>query len=194
MPDFMANTKAWEESKREGDVLLKVVATNKSTDKDLKVWFNLGSKSAVDKDNQNFEMRTSHRKFYLARKNQRIVEHILKIDPTKPFFFKNIDDIKVDLDVVVRNAETTQNSPVLPYTGGKRVHYADITAGIGVSTQANEFDDEREDPDFDDSAYEHYQRSPHYAGYDGPEGRREADAMGLLLHQSGEDADGSRED
>jgi len=43
------------------------------------------------------------RKYYLARKNQRTAETFVKIDPTKNYFFKSTDDIKVELDVVVRN-------------------------------------------------------------------------------------------
>lgn len=173
----MAETRAWEESKRVGAVILKVVTTNKSADKDLKVWVRISTNSPDDQDGLNVSLRSSFRKCYLARKNQRIVEHILKIDPTKPYFFKNVADIKLDLEVVVRNAEAPQERPMLPYTGGKRVHYAPAT--IGVNTSANDFDDERDD---DPQSYNNYQSSPHYAGYDGPESRREVDAMGLLLH------------
>ena len=59
-----------------------------------------------------------------------------------------------------------------------------------MSTQSNDFDDERDD----EADYSAYQTSPHYAGYDGHGAGREEHLAGLLMQQSGEDADGSRED
>jgi hypothetical protein len=105
VPDFLAETRSWEESKRVGAVLLKVITTNKSADKDLKVWVRIGTNSPDNQDGVNVALRSSFRKCYLAKKTQRIVEHILKVDPTKPYFFKNTSDIKLDLEVVVRNTE-----------------------------------------------------------------------------------------
>jgi len=106
LPDFLANTRSWEETKRVGAVLLKVVLTNKSTEKDLKVWYRLAAKttaSSTEGNGLNLALRESMRKYYLARKNQRTAETFVKIDPTKNYFFKSTDDIKVELDVVVRN-------------------------------------------------------------------------------------------
>lgn len=104
MPDFMAQTRAWEESKRVAPILLKVVMTNKSQDKDLKVRFRLATQNE-NQDGLNITLKESSKKAYLARKNQRIIETITKIDPSKPYFFKDVKDIKVELEVIVRNAE-----------------------------------------------------------------------------------------
>lgn len=176
MPDFLAETRPWEESKRVGPVMLKVVLTNKSTDKDLKVWYRLASKCGPSPgagSRLNLPLRQSMRKYYLARKNQRTAETFVKIDPTKDFFFESLDDIRVELEVVVRNTSAggTQSST----GGGRRVHYAPSTLGVGtleVSTSnmnqmydVSGFENDRASDDERDEMeqYEHYQ-SGHYPG------------------------------
>lgn len=39
--DVKLDTQDWEETKKQGAVLLQVVLTNKTEDKDLKVWYRL---------------------------------------------------------------------------------------------------------------------------------------------------------
>ena len=78
---------------------LKVVLTNKSTDKDLKVWYRLAAKSDATSEaaagrRLNLGLRHSMRKYYLARKNQRTAETFVKIDPTKNYFFESLEDIR----------------------------------------------------------------------------------------------------
>lgn len=181
MPDFLAATRPWEESKRVGPVLLKVVLTNKSTDKDLKVWYRLAAKSAAPSaaaagSGLNLALRESMRKFYLARKNQRTAETFVKIDPTKNYFFKSIEDIKVELDVVVRNTSGGGMQSNMG-SGGRRVQYAAGTLEVGTLEVATshmydvnrDFDNERASDDERDDAdqYEHYQNG-HYRECEGP--------------------------
>jgi len=123
-------------------------------------------------DAPNVFLRQSFRKAYLARKNQRVIETILKIDPTKPHFFKDMNDIKVDLDVIVRNAEAPQDR-----AAGRRVHYAANTIGVSTQSNGNDFDEERDD----EGDYAAYQSTPHYTGYDGHAASREEHLAGLLL-------------
>lgn len=200
MPDFLAGTRSWEESKRVGPVMLKVVLTNKSTDKDLKVWYRLATKSdptaeAVAGRRLNLGLRHSMRKYYLARKNQRTAETFVKVDPTKNYFFESIDDIRVELEIVVRNTSGGGVQSTLG-SGARRVQYAPGTLGVGpleVATSnlydvGRDFDrgsdDERDDVD----QYEHYE-SGHYPGA-GASGLQAEQQLGaLLLHESGNDAD-----
>jgi len=110
------------------------------------------------------------RKYYLARKNQRTAETFVKIDPTKNYFFKNIDDIKVELDVVVRNTSAGEMQSNTG-SGGRRVQYAAGTLGIGSLEVATnnmynvnrDFDNDRASDDERDDAdqYESYQNG-HY--------------------------------
>jgi len=101
-----------------------------------------------------------------------VIETILKIDPTKPYFFKDMNDINVDLDVIVRNAEAPQDR-----AAGRRVHYAANTIGVSTQSNGNDFDEERDD----EGDYAAYQSTPHYAGYDGHGASREEHLAGLLL-------------
>ena len=116
--DFLSETRDWEESKQQGAVLLRVLLTNKSTDKDLKVWYRLKSQES----NPNVVLPFSSRKAYLNAKNQRVIETFVKVDPTKPYFFKEVNALKVELEVTVRNsngADDPQNRDSM-----RRVHNA----------------------------------------------------------------------
>ena len=79
----------------------------------------------------NVVLPASSRKAYLNAKNQRVIETFVKVDPTKAYFFKNVDAIQVELQVTVRNnggADDPQNRDAV-----RRVHYAaNQTAGVGT--------------------------------------------------------------
>lgn len=98
-------TRPWEECKKEGPVLLKVVVTNKSEDKDLKVWCRLAARDPKDLSGLNVTLPLSMKKAYLNAKNQKVLQTLLKLDATKPYFFASPKDIKVELEVTVRNQD-----------------------------------------------------------------------------------------
>ena len=66
---LMADTRDWDECKREGAILLRVVLTNKSQDKDLKVWYKLGVANPVDPGALNVKLAVAARKTHLHAKN-----------------------------------------------------------------------------------------------------------------------------
>jgi|APSaa5957512535_1039671.scaffolds.fasta_scaffold130893_2 hypothetical protein len=76
-----------------------------SQEKDLKIWYRLGIKNPQVEGSLNVPLAVSARKTYLNAKNQKIVETLTKIDPSVPFFFKNLDDITVELETTVRNPD-----------------------------------------------------------------------------------------
>jgi hypothetical protein len=115
-----ADTREWDEWKRQGALLLKVVLTNKSQEKDLKIWYRLGVKNPTDAGALNVPLAVSARKTYLNAKGQKIVETLAKVDPSVPFFFKSMDDIQVELETTVRNPD----GPKANNGTAKRVHYA----------------------------------------------------------------------
>jgi len=66
---------------------------NKSQDKDLKVWYKLGAKESAEPGSVNVPLTRGARKVNLFSKNTKAVELLVKIDPTRPFFFKDLKDI-----------------------------------------------------------------------------------------------------
>jgi len=66
---LIAETRDWDECKREGTVLLRVVLTNKSQDKDLKVWYKLGVTNPADTGALNVPLAVAARKTHLHAKN-----------------------------------------------------------------------------------------------------------------------------
>lgn len=63
-----ADTREWDEWKRQGALLLKVVLTNKSKEKDLKIWYRLGVNKPADEGALNVPLAVSARKIYLNAK------------------------------------------------------------------------------------------------------------------------------
>jgi hypothetical protein len=62
-------TRSWTDSKRETPMLLKVVLTNKTEDKDLKVWYRLRANDEVDPNSVNVSLARTARKIHLFAKN-----------------------------------------------------------------------------------------------------------------------------
>jgi len=100
--DVKIDTQDWEETKKQGPVLLKVVLTNKTEDKDLKVWYRLTA-GPQGEEGLNVQLPQSRRKTYLSTNCSRVMELLLKVDPSKPYFCKNIEDITIELESTVRN-------------------------------------------------------------------------------------------
>ena len=174
-PTSKASARSWEEGKREGPILLKVVLTNKTQDKDLKVWYRLGTKASASSE-VNVALSVSSRKAYLYAKNQKIIETLVKIDPSKPFFFADINDIQIELDAVIRNPEGHQTGSGGATGGGQH----DVAVGGDVTDPQDAGDYDEDDRD-DDMAYARYQEGPHYEGYAGNAvGAEEESLMGLL--------------
>jgi len=138
--DFIFNTKEWNSSKLTDTVLLRVMILNKTHDTDVKVWYKLSYKG--DDDEANVKLSNSKRKTYLGSKNIRLMETLQKIDPTKPYFFKNLENLHIELDVTVRDTNTGNQG------GIRKVHYAlQSTETFYQGTQTNDFDDEDRDDD-----------------------------------------------
>lgn len=125
--------------------------TNKSEVDDVKVWFRLGTKNAAG---ANVTLPLSARKAHIGA-NRVVVENLLKVDPTKEYFFSDMADLEVDLQATVRDLKETTGARG---KYAKRVHYpAEALAGTGGP---DDDDDERDDD------YQDFQQ-PQHAGYDG---------------------------
>lgn len=171
--------------------------TNKSPTKDLKIWYRLWLKHPEDTASQNVALAVSLRKTYLNAKNQKQVLTLVKIDPSVPFFFKNMADLQVELEATVRNPD----GPEAADGAAKRVQHAQESHDVGVgggtgqpyAAASNDYDeDDREDRD-DDAEYAAYQAQPQYAGYGGHASAEEERLHLLGLQQpQGGNADGER--
>ena len=171
--EFTTDARDFLSSKRTGPVLMRVILVNKSETEDIKVWYRLATKNAAG---ANVSLPHSSRKAYLSAKNQRPIESLIKIDPTKDFFFDNMDDVQVELQVTVRDQEDAAGGRG---KYGRRVHYQEtndsVGGGFSTANQANYFtasqgfdeddrDDDRDDDHDDGEAYQDYQSNPTYAG------------------------------
>lgn len=76
--------------------------TNKTEDKDLKVWYRLAP-GPQGEAGLNVALPLSMKKTYLSTKSSRVMELLVKVDPSKQYFCKSIADIKVELESTVRN-------------------------------------------------------------------------------------------
>ena len=103
-------------------MLLKVVLRNKSYLKDLKIWYRLSSSSTQNDAALNVRLPASLRKAYLNANSSKVIETLVKVDPTKNFFFRNLEDIRVELEVTVRNGGDEGTNTQGKY--GRAVHYA----------------------------------------------------------------------
>lgn len=188
--DLTAGTRDWDTTKRQGAVLLKVVMTNKSQDKDLKIWYRLRVKDPEAAAALNVELALSARKTYLNAKNQKIVLTLLKVDPSVPYFVKDMKDLNVELDITVRNpdgpqansgaARRVQHAQTHDVAVGGAMHGAGGGTGQLYPAAAVDYDDgDREDRD-DDAGYAAYQANPQYAGYAGQASAEEEQLAGLL--------------
>ena len=90
----------WEKNKFEGPLLLRVKLDFKETNKDVKIWYKLTSKSG-NMDNINVHLSQSMRKVHLSSGHRRLSESLLIKDPSKGYFFKDKDDIKIEMQVTV---------------------------------------------------------------------------------------------
>jgi len=155
-------------------LLLKVVLTNKTQDQDLKVWYRLTAQDGVDPASINVSLHLTSRKLHLFSKNQKVIETVIKVDPTKPYFFKDIKDAKVVIEAVIRNEGGAKTAGT---TGARAVHYGGQTNDndIGVGPD-NDFDDVDRD---DTGAYGRYQEAPQYDGY---QGAPQEEEITKLLH------------
>ena len=157
--------------------------TNKTNDKDLKVWYRF-IPGPQGEAGLNVALPASWRKAYVNAKAARATQLLVKVDPTQPYFIKSIEDMKVELDVTIRNGGGGAQD-----RGQRRVHYAATTSTtVAVGAQSNHDLDEDDVGDRDDDeGYNNYQGDGQYPGYEGP-------GAGLLLQAqpAAEGADGDR--
>lgn len=160
---WVSPARAWATSKRVAPVLMRILLTNKSETEDIKVWYRLGTKNAAG---ANVALPRSARKAHIGA-NRTIIENVLKVDPSKDYFFSDMADLEVELQATVREPKDSTAAGRGKYS--KRVHYpAQEIAGTGAP---DDDDDERDDD------YEGYQQPQ---GYDG---EHQADrALDGLLH------------
>lgn len=136
LAEWVSPARPWATSKRVGAVLMRVLLTNKSEVDDVKVWFRLGTKNAAG---ANVTLPLSARKAHIGA-NRVVVENLLKVDPTKEYFFSDMADLEVDLQATVRDLKETTGARG---KYAKRVHYpAEALAGTGGP---DDDDDERDD-------------------------------------------------
>lgn len=154
-PDFGIEADHWEKHKRNGPLLLRVKLDFKVKDKDVKIWYKIKSKSGND-DNINVWLPESYRKVHLSADHRRLSESLLIKDPSKGYFFKDIDDIDVDMKVIVQRDLSQYRQMNVGGVGrhasdppnGKTVRIAQphvVTYG-GVDADLNVYDDDMHDP------------------------------------------------
>lgn len=81
-----------------GPLFLRVHLDFKETNKDVKVWYKISSKSG-NEDNINVVLPETRRKVHLSHGHRKLCESLRIKDPSKGYFFKDLDDIKIDLEV-----------------------------------------------------------------------------------------------
>lgn len=183
-------TRDWDKTKREAPILLKIVLTNKTEDKDLKVWYRLGLVEGADREKVNVTLPSSTRKTYLYSRNQKIIETLLKIDPTKPGFL-DFADVEVELEARVRNEE----GPSAATANVRQVHYAAGSHDVAVGGSPQNLSDGGEDDRDDSGAYAEYQSRPRYTGFEARGHAHENEAMiGLLNLQPQQLEDGDADE
>lgn len=95
----------------------------------------------------------------MSTKRSSVMELLLKVDPSKPYFCKNIKDIRIELESTVRNTGGSMQE-----RGQRSVRYAAQEPwSLGVGTQMDD-DDDRDD---ETHAYDPYQAEPAFEGHDG---------------------------
>jgi hypothetical protein len=164
--EWTSPARQWATSSRVAPVLMRVLLTNTSETDDVKVWYRLGTKNPAG---ANVTLPLSSRKAYISAKSQTVIENLVKIDPTKDYFFSDMSDIVVELEATAKEEEAAAARGTQ-----KRVHYPPQHDALGGSGAADDDDDERDD----DEAYADYQDNPHHTGYDGSEHQAE---LGHLL-------------
>jgi len=184
--ELALDSRPWEECKKQGPVLLRVVATNKTQDKDLKIWCKLAATNPSDPAGLNVTVPLSMRKAYLNAKNDKVVQTLLRSDPSKPFLIRSKDDIKIELEVKVRNGPgSNRRAGQGAGQGG-----GNFSVGVGAPSSNASDGDERGD----DVAYAAYQGDAQYTGYEGHSGVEE-NLIGLLnlqpQHEDGRQSDDS---
>jgi hypothetical protein len=97
----------------------------------LKVWYKL-SVDTKDSSDINVNLPISMRKTYLNGNTQmKIIELLVKVDPSKDYFIRDLDKIKIDLEVTQKNLVTSYQES--RGTGPKQVTYAiQHSSSIGV--------------------------------------------------------------
>lgn len=99
--DLGIDLEYWDKCKKVGPLLLRVKLDFKVQDKDVKIWYKIKSKSN-NPDNINVWLPESYRKVHLSNGHRRLSESLLIKDPSKGYFFKDKDDIEVDMTVTVQ--------------------------------------------------------------------------------------------
>lgn len=118
--------KYWENNKQVGPLFLRVQVDFKERNKDVKFWYKISSKSG-NEDNINVILPETRRKVHLSHGHKKLCESIRIKDPSKGYFFKDKDDIKIELEVIVRNDLTNVRRGIGATAGG-------VTSGIGMGT------------------------------------------------------------
>lgn len=134
----------WEKNKKVGPLLLRVKLDFKAMNKDVKIWYKIKSKSD-NPDNINVWLPESYRKVHLSSGHRRLSESLLIKDPSKGYFFKDKDDIMIDMKVTIQRDMTgyrkmaggvgkhvrISNSPVAMYGGNDEGYVDDGNYGDG---------------------------------------------------------------
>jgi hypothetical protein len=126
--------KYWDDYKQVGPILLRVKLDFKTNDKDLKIWYKIGSKSGNDAG-INVILPQSKRKNHLSGGHRRLCESLRVKDPSKGYLFLDPKDIKVDLEVTVAEDHSAYKARGIGIgsgtsglrntgSGGKTVQYA----------------------------------------------------------------------
>jgi hypothetical protein len=161
--DIGIDLEYWEKAKKVGPLLLRVKLDFKAQDKDVKIWYKIKSKSD-NADNINVWLPESYRKVHLSSGHRRLSESLLIKDPSKGYFFKDKDDIEIDMKVTVQRDLSSYRKM---QGTGKQVRITQSpVAQYGMTEYDNDIENDIEpSPDGDeDDGNAYYQYQEHQSG------------------------------
>lgn len=114
--DLGVDENNWETNKQVGPLFLRVHLDFKLPNRDVKVWYKLSSKSG-NADNLNVVLPESKRKVHLTSGHKKLCESLRIKDPSKGYFFKDLNDVKVEMEVTITRDLTNVRRGVAAPTG-----------------------------------------------------------------------------
>lgn len=129
----------------------------------MKIWYKIKSKSD-NPDNINVWLPESYRKVHLSSGHRRLSESLLIKDPSKGYFFKDKDDIEIDMKVTIQRDLSSYRKM---QGTGKQVRITQSpVAQYGMTEYDNDIENDLEpSPDGDeDDAGAYYQYQEHQSG------------------------------
>ena len=107
----MTEARTWNDSKKQAFVFFRVLIENKLANQEVKVWYRLAHASESDPSKAgglNAYLPKSFRKVILNPNGKKFAQCVMKIDPSKDFFFENLSDLKLEIEVTRKQDSNTR--------------------------------------------------------------------------------------